>query len=109
MKGFISTLQSMTIVINTSKKCITISHFKFYLFLIAFSGLSTIICYLLISIFGNSLMLPVAFIGPAITMYIYTLAVDLVNPALLKLADSVSATEDAISVDRTALDQSAEK
>lgn len=84
MTGFIEDLKKNKLVINTNSKSYEASLLTGLLFIFAYSGLSGFIGLLLMSMLGNSLMLPALFIAPVILFYIYTLAEDFVNPLLSK-------------------------
>ena len=85
MKNILNSFKTNTIVINTSEQSLEISHLTALLFFLAFSGVSSLLSYVLLSIFGNGLMLLAAFISPAIVLYIYTLCEDVVNPLFKKI------------------------
>jgi sensor histidine kinase YesM len=90
MNGFISDLKSNTLVFNTNSKHYTLSHLTVIVSLFVYCGLSTLLSYVLLGMLGNGLMLPVAFLAPAILFYIYTLCEDIVNPLLQKFASYVT-------------------
>lgn len=85
MAGFIQQLKENKIIINTNSKGFEINHFKALLFMFVLSGLSSLLGYVLLGIFGNNFMLFGAFIAPVILFYIYTLCEDVVNPLFTKL------------------------
>jgi hypothetical protein len=85
MSRFFQQLKENTITINTCSKSFEISHLKALLLMIVLCGLSSLLSYVLLGIFGNGTMFLVAFIAPAILYYIYTLCEDLVNPLFAKI------------------------
>jgi hypothetical protein len=110
MTGYITGLKENTIVINTEKESFKLSHLKVVIFLIVFCGISSLFGYVLLGVFGNSLMLPVAFLAPILVLYIYTLSEDIVNPFLRKLVVPIAVNieaEPVVEVESTSSQQEA--
>lgn len=85
MSTFLQQLKDNTITINSGSKSFETSHFNALLFMFFLSGLSSLLGYVLLGMFGNGIMFLVAFIAPVILYYIYTLSEDIVNPLFTKI------------------------
>jgi uncharacterized membrane protein YfcA len=93
MNGYLNELKSNKFISSTKKGSAQFSHLKVLIFLCIFSGISSFIGYLLLGMFGNSMMVPAAFLSPLILFYIYTLCSDIINPQFVKFSDSYSESE----------------
>ena len=84
MSGLLTDLKENHIVVKTKLENYKISILKTLLLLFVFNGLATILSYLLLGVFGNSMMILIAFVSPILLFYIYTLSDEIINPLIIR-------------------------